>query len=116
MNLLMIVVDARRGSRLNEQFAPRITRYAAEKGINFRNHFSGGNSSRMGMFTLFYGLPPGYWSSFSSLQRASALEQRGLNGQPVVGCRLSGGSPAIWYRRCLRSPRRGGIEASSACV
>jgi len=41
--------------------------------MDFRNHFSGGNSSRMGMFSLFYGLPPGYWSSFSSLQRSSVL-------------------------------------------
>jgi membrane-anchored protein YejM (alkaline phosphatase superfamily) len=41
--------------------------------MDFRNHFSGGNSSRMGMFSLFYGLPPGYWASFSSLQRPTVL-------------------------------------------
>ena len=39
MNLLMIVVDSMRGSMLNEQFAPHMTSYAAERGINFRNHF-----------------------------------------------------------------------------
>jgi len=27
----------------------------------------------MGMFSLFYGLPPGYWASFSSLQRPTVL-------------------------------------------
>ena len=27
----------------------------------------------MGVFSLFYGLPPGYWSSFESLQRSSVL-------------------------------------------
>lgn len=73
LNLLMVVVDSMRGSVMGERFAPNIARYAAEEGIDFRNHFSGGNSSRMGMFSLFYGLPPGYWASFSSLQRSSVL-------------------------------------------
>ena len=41
--------------------------------MDFRNHFSGGNSSRMGMFSLFYGLPPGYFESFASLQRSAVL-------------------------------------------
>ncbi|MEE8495972.1 MAG: sulfatase-like hydrolase/transferase, partial [Xanthomonadales bacterium] len=47
--------------------------YAAERGQVFAQHFSGGNSSRMGVFSLFYGLPPGYWSSFESLHRSSVL-------------------------------------------
>jgi membrane-anchored protein YejM (alkaline phosphatase superfamily) len=73
LNLLMIVVDSMRGSMLTPEYAPEMSRFAAGKGITFRNHFSGGNSSRMGMFSLFYGLPPGYWSTFSSLQRAPVL-------------------------------------------
>ena len=73
LNLLMIVVDSMRGSMLTPEYAPEISRFAAGNGITFRNHFSGGNSSRMGMFSLFYGLPPGYWSAFSSLQRAPVL-------------------------------------------
>lgn len=73
LNLLMIVADSMRGSMLTPEFAPEITRFAAERGITFRNHFSGGNSSRMGMFSLFYGLPPGYWSAFAALQRAPVL-------------------------------------------
>ena len=73
LNLLMVVVDSMRGSILTEQFAPNIRRYADQQAMDFRNHFSGGNSSRMGMFSLFYGLPPGYWASFSSLQRSSVM-------------------------------------------
>jgi membrane-anchored protein YejM (alkaline phosphatase superfamily) len=73
MNLLFIIVDSLRGSILTEEFAPKISRFAARDGITFRNHYSGGNSSRMGMFSLFYGLPPGYWETFSSLQRAPVL-------------------------------------------
>jgi membrane-anchored protein YejM (alkaline phosphatase superfamily) len=73
LNLLFIVIDSLRGDVVTPELAPRITGFAAEHGVDFRNHFSGGNSSRMGMFSLFYGLPPGYWSSFSSLQRPSVL-------------------------------------------
>jgi membrane-anchored protein YejM (alkaline phosphatase superfamily) len=73
LNLLFIIADSLRGDVVTPDLAPNITRFAAEQGMDFRNHFSGGNSSRMGMFSLFYGLPPGYWASFSSLQRPTLL-------------------------------------------
>jgi len=73
LNLLFIVADSMRGNVLTPEHAPNISRFAGGKGIDFRNHFSGGNSSRMGMFSLFYGLPPAYWSSFSSLQKPTVL-------------------------------------------
>jgi len=73
LNLLFIIADSLRGDVVTPDLAPRISRFAAERGMDFRNHFSGGNSSRMGMFSLFYGLPPGYWASFSSLQRPTVL-------------------------------------------
>lgn len=72
-NILLIMADAMRSDRFNEQDSPRLYRYAAERGQVFSQHFSGGNSSRMGVFSLFYGLPPGYWSSFESLHRSSVL-------------------------------------------
>jgi membrane-anchored protein YejM (alkaline phosphatase superfamily) len=73
LNLLFIIADSLRGDVVTPDLAPRVSRFAAERGMHFRNHFSGGNSSRMGMFSLFYGLPPGYWASFSSLQRPTVL-------------------------------------------
>ncbi len=73
LNLLFIIADSLRGDVVTPELAPNITRFAADHGMDFRNHFSGGNSSRMGMFSLFYGLPPGYWASFSSLQRPTVL-------------------------------------------
>jgi membrane-anchored protein YejM (alkaline phosphatase superfamily) len=73
MNILLIMADAMRSDRFNEQDSPRLHAYAAKRGQVFEQHYSGGNSSRMGMFSLLYGLPPGYWSSFESLQRSSVL-------------------------------------------
>jgi len=94
MNLLLIVADSMRGSVLTPELAPEISRFASEKGIVFRNHFSGGNSSRMGMFSLFYGLPPGYWSSFASLQKPSVL----LNQMQKLDFQLGLFSSATMYR------------------
>ncbi len=73
LNLLLILSDAMRSDVVNPVNTPFLHRYASEKGQWFRQHFSGGNSSRMGVFSLFYGLPPGYWSSFEALQRSSVL-------------------------------------------
>lgn len=73
MNLLLIMADAMRSDMVQATTSPFLWRYAREQGQWFRHHLSGGNSSRMGVFSLFYGLPPGYWSSFESLQRSSVL-------------------------------------------
>lgn len=94
LNLLFIVADSMRGSVFTPQTAPSISRFAQAEGIDFRNHFSGGNSSRMGMFSLFYGLPPGYWSSFSSLQKPAVL----LDHLQSAGYQLGLFSSATMYR------------------
>jgi membrane-anchored protein YejM (alkaline phosphatase superfamily) len=72
MNLLLIMADAMRSDMLQDATAPFLWRYAQRQQW-FTQHYSGGNSSRMGVFSLFYGLPAGYWSSFDALQRSSVL-------------------------------------------
>ncbi len=94
LNLLFIVADSMRGSMLTPDLAPNISRFAQQRGMDFRNHFSGGNSSRMGMFSLFYGLPPGYWSSFSSLQKPAVL----IDELQARGYQLGLFSSATMYR------------------
>lgn len=69
MNLLIILVDAMRSDMFNDQLTPNMKQFARERASQFSQHFSGGNSSRMGVFSLFYGLPPGYFDSFESLQK-----------------------------------------------
>jgi len=76
LNLLIILADAMRGDMVTPLTAPNISAYARTHGAKFSNHYSGGNSSRMGAFSLFYGLPPGYWKSFSALQRSTVLVDR----------------------------------------
>jgi len=71
-NILVILVDALRPDHVNSQLTPRIAAFAAQ-GQHFRNHYSGGNSSRMGIFSMFYGLPSTYWQAFYDLQRPPVL-------------------------------------------
>jgi len=73
MNLLLIMADAMRSDMLQEKTSPFLWGMAHSQAQWFTQHFSGGNSSRMGVFSLFYGLPPVYWSSFESLQRSSVF-------------------------------------------
>lgn len=94
LNLLIILVDAMRSDMLSDTTAPNINRFAASRGANFSRHFSGGNSSRMGAFSLFYGLPPGYWSSFEALQRPTVL----VDGLQAAGFQLGIFSSHTMYR------------------
>lgn len=73
LNLVIILIDAMRSGMLGQGQTPVLDRFAAQRAVRFRQHFSGGNSSRMGVFSLFYGLPPGYFRSFEALQRPSVL-------------------------------------------
>ncbi|HLF29869.1 MAG TPA: DUF3413 domain-containing protein [Xanthomonadales bacterium] len=73
LNLLLILSDAMRSDMLQETITPFLWNMAQHEAAWFTHHYSGGNSSRMGVFSLFYGLPPGYWSSFEALQRSSVL-------------------------------------------
>jgi len=73
LNILLIMADAMRSDMFSEVESPNLYRFANQQGQVFEQHFSGGNSSRMGVFSLFYGLLPGYWSSFESLQRSAVL-------------------------------------------
>jgi hypothetical protein len=73
MNLLIILIDSMRGGLLETGLTPNMDQFAGQRATRFLNHFSGGNSSRMGVFSLFYSLPPGYFSSFEALQKPPVL-------------------------------------------
>ena len=73
MNLVVILVDAMRSGLLASGLTPNIDQFVSQRANRFSNHFSGGNSSRMGAFSLFYGLPPGYFGSFEALQKPPVL-------------------------------------------
>lgn len=73
LNLLLILLDAWRFDMLGPEITPRIQAWADARAVRFTRHYSGGNSSRMGVFSFFYGLPPGYFASFEAVQQPASL-------------------------------------------
>jgi len=64
--------DAARASIINEQTAPNIMKFKKDS-IEFANHYSGGNATRFGIFSLMYGLNSTYWFSFLDASKGSVL-------------------------------------------
>ncbi len=66
-NVLLIVVDTWRYDELDEITSPVLFELErAAETLSFSQHFSGGNSTKSGIFSLFYGLPSSYWDAMSS--------------------------------------------------
>jgi membrane-anchored protein YejM (alkaline phosphatase superfamily) len=72
LNLLLVVIDAMRADALTDAIAPRITAFA-RGAIRFDHHLSGGNASRAGLFSLFYGVPATYFDAFAGLAQPPVL-------------------------------------------
>jgi len=71
-NILIVIIDALRPDAVHPAVMPRLSEFSRHAS-SFRRHYSGGNSTRMGMFSLFYGLPSTYWQSVYALQRSPVL-------------------------------------------
>jgi len=69
-NIVYIVVDSWRFDTLTAEATPNIHRFA-KNALVFNNHYSGANSTRTGIFTLFYGLPGTYWHAMLAEQRGA---------------------------------------------
>lgn len=84
-NILIIGLDAWRFDMMNKEVTPNIYKIA-QQSLQFTNHFSGGNATGPGLFSLFYGLPESYWTAMESQQRAPVLmdELRKLHYQMGV--------------------------------
>lgn len=74
-NVLVIAIDGARGDMLDPRWMPNIHAFA-EQNLRFTNHYSNGNATKPGIFTLFYSLPSGYWDAFTSEQRPPVMLTR----------------------------------------
>lgn len=74
-NIVLVVIDSWRYDTMNAQNTPNIWQLA-QRGVSFNNHQSAGNSTRTGVFGLFYGLPGTYWQEFLSGQTSPVLINR----------------------------------------
>lgn len=62
LNVLIIMVDSLRYDMVNANNMPNVTQFANHAN-QFLNNISGGDCTRPGVFSLFYGMPSTYWHS-----------------------------------------------------
>lgn len=72
MNILFLIVDSLRADMMTAEIMPFSNSLRA-KSLDFINHSSNANSTRYGMFTLFYGLNGSYWHPMLQAERGSVL-------------------------------------------
>ena len=65
LNVLMFVVESWRADMLTSDITPYIAEFS-EQSHQFENHYSGGNATVPGLFSLMYGLNPSYLASAQS--------------------------------------------------
>ncbi|MCL4778249.1 MAG: DUF3413 domain-containing protein [Gammaproteobacteria bacterium] len=71
-NIVWVIVDALRPDVIDPALMPELDR-VRRTGQEFANHWSGGNSSRAGIFSMFYGLPSTYLDTFYGVQQPPVL-------------------------------------------
>jgi membrane-anchored protein YejM (alkaline phosphatase superfamily) len=74
-NVIMIVLDGLRFDAVDPRYTPSLNAFANDA-LLFERHYSGGNSTRMGMFSLFYGMPGSYFESVYASQTPAVLMGR----------------------------------------
>ncbi len=79
-DILIVVVESLRADAL--PLAPRLQRFAAENTLGLR-HYSGGNCTFLGVFTLLSALDPSYW-----LARNTDRAPQGLSAFHALGYQL----------------------------
>jgi len=72
INIFIIASDAVRNSVINQEVTPNIENFKKDS-IVLNNHYSGGNATRFGIFSLFYGLNSTYWFPFLNANRGPVL-------------------------------------------
>ncbi len=75
LNVIVILLDSWRVDSLNDTVMPRLWE-RAKGGIVFEKHFSGGNATRFGVFSLFYGVPPSSFHTFLGERREPILMEK----------------------------------------
>ncbi|MBU1170763.1 MAG: DUF3413 domain-containing protein [Proteobacteria bacterium] len=74
MNIVFIVVDSWRYDALNETVTPHVFKFLNdENAMTFDNHISGGNATRSGIFSLFYGMFGTFWTCMETEQIGSVF-------------------------------------------
>ena len=64
-NIIIIAIDSWRYDMVKEEISPNIYSFSKNSWV-YNNHYSGGNSTRFGLFSIFYGIYGSYWHTILS--------------------------------------------------
>lgn len=71
-NIVIIAVESWRSDMFNQETTPHLFNFSAQC-LTGLNHYSGGNASRFGIFSIFYGLYGTYWHQILAERRSPVL-------------------------------------------
>ncbi|MFT5291063.1 MAG: membrane-anchored protein YejM (alkaline phosphatase superfamily) [Planctomycetota bacterium] len=71
-NIVWIAVESWRWDTVTPEIMPRTFAFAEQTTL-FKQHYSGGNGTRMGVFSMFYGIYGAYWFSMLDERRGPVL-------------------------------------------
>ncbi len=71
-NIILIIVDGLRWDMLDEKIMPETWRFSKESMV-YTNHYSGGNGTRFGIFSILYGIHGSYWHNFLAMRQSPVL-------------------------------------------
>jgi len=73
-NIVLVLIDSWRFDALTVRATPHIAAFADRASV-FTNHLSGGNATRIGVFSLFYSIPGTYWHRALDENRGPVIVQ-----------------------------------------
>ncbi|MGH8670613.1 MAG: sulfatase-like hydrolase/transferase [Burkholderiales bacterium] len=71
-NIVWLVSESWRADSLNPEIMPATWNFS-QKAQRFTRHYSGGNGTRVGVFTMLTGVPGTYWRPFLMERRGAAI-------------------------------------------
>lgn len=71
-NIVWLVSESWRADTLTPEIMPATSAFAA-RAQNFKLHYSGGNGTRIGVFSMMTGVPGSYWPAFLQTHRSAAM-------------------------------------------
>ncbi len=72
LNVVIIGIDTWRFDMLTPLYTPNIFEFSKQAWV-YKQHFSGGNATGPGVFSLFYGLPATYWTATKVAKKGPIL-------------------------------------------
>lgn len=72
LNIVWLVSESLRADMLDAEIMPNTWEFS-QSAWRFKRHYSGGNGTRVGVFTMFTGIPGNYWFPFLAERKGAAV-------------------------------------------